>query len=484
MAVEDDTEGGQGIVTDVTGDVVTVMTTDVVNGFDDGSNLLGPNGKAAIASISATDPAASFLWDMQLWNPIHGYPGTATIHTGRLFFSNFPNLPRVFSASAAGDIYDHSTGVNDGDGFAESLGSGAKGAIYHLVSSEDLLFMTSRGLYYQQTKDGNAITPLNIRPIPFSRMGVSEVVPVVVEEGAVFVDTVGNQIHVAILAGDVYKAWKVEPLSQFAPHLIRSPVHLGATNSGSEDPETFLYATLADGTAVVGQWERGEGKVSWRPWQTDGSFIAIHQAFGRTYALTERVVDEVTYRFRERFHSDASWIVFLPSTSAMRCRTASPGWHISKPPPAAPRSSPMVARTSRSATGTWVSTPSRPSGAKLEFGGDLDYPATGLFAQIGLPFTTRVVPWNRRSVNTQRGVREVKRTVMLFVTVQQTSLFEVEGRPFGGYFTGDDVSQEPPLRDMQVSMVLLGTDDYVDYEIVRTIPGKFRLLKIGYRVTV
>ena len=196
-------------------------------------------------------------------------------------------------------------------------------------------------------------------------------------------------------------------------------------------------------------------------------------------------MDEVTYRFRERFHSDA----------VMDCVSA---LYISDAVPNGESGVAYLETTTRRATqfsngrahvtlGNWymgeygVSSFGRP---KLEFGGDLDYPATGLFAQIGLPFTTRVVPWNRRSVNTQRGVREVKRTVMLFVTVQQTSLFEVEGRPFGGYFTGDDVSEEPPLRDMQVSMVLLGTDDYVDYEIVRSIPGKFRLLKIGYWVTV
>lgn len=126
------------------------------------------------------------------------------------------------------------------------------------------------------------------------------------------------------------------------------------------------------------------------------------------------------------------------------------------------------------------------SGLPLDDDGNtLEYPDNMVgFAQVGLHFDMHVTPWPRRSVNTQSGTRQVKRLVELYVTVQDTSVFEIDGRPFGDYLVGEDLTLPAPLRDVQYRMAFLGETGFEDVEITRPRPAPFRMLKVGYKVVI
>lgn len=486
-AVEGATSGCQGVITNIAGAVITVLVTDEYNGFTGGENFIGPKATTTVSSFtSAASLADTFLWDMQLWTAEHGYPGSAAQYGGRLYFCDFPNTPTVFAASAAQDIRDFRSGPNEGDGFTEALGSNVGGALKHIVSAEDLLFLTTHGLFYQGARDGRAITPETIAPVQFSRLGCASVRPVAVDDGCAFVGVNDKQVHAAVLAGDIYRSWRVEPITRFHPHLIDEPVQLGASSSGSDRPELYITAVMSDGTAAVCQWNRQDDELSWRPWSTNGLFKQIYQVGSKLHAVVERTVNGSTVKFRERFEYDC----YVDAMTSLNVTAANPEG---------------VAGVGYLGVDGAVATHLTGENASVYFegfdmgdnlirvdgwpddgsGNKLTYPdTTEGFAQIGIKFDLTIVPWSRRSARTQRGLREVKRLVQMYVTVQQSGIFEINGRAHGGYRTGEDVTLAPPLRDDQVKMTFLGSSDYERIEITKPRPGPLRLLKLGYKVVV
>lgn len=485
-AVEGQDSGGQGFITEIVGNVITVLATSNYTGFIVSEKLIGPNAISEMTAVAdASLLAQTFYWDMQLWNPIHGYAGTAAGHVGRLFLGNFPATPNVFAASAAQDVTDFSMGASDGDGFVEAIAPNAGGVLRHIVSAEDLLFFTSRGLLFQTTRDGSTITPANIAPVRFSRFGCSVIPPVVVDDAAIFVDASGNQIKAAALAGDIYQSWKVLDIAEHAPHVFEKPKKLGATATGSEKPEMFIYVVHEDGTAAVCQWARSQGRASWRPWDTDGQFRAIYQVDGKVHAVVDRVINSTSVRLRERFEYSAQ----MDCMASLNVTGAAPTGAVGV---AYLDSLTKLATHLNGHTcpiyfegfdmGDLTIGGGRPQSAD---GNDLTYPSGNEgFVQIGLHFNMEIIPWARRSISTQRGLRAIKRLIQMFVTVQDTGIFEIDGRPFGDYFVGEDLSVPPPLRSGQEKVALLGAGDFPDIAITRPRPGPFRLLKLGYRVSV
>lgn len=483
-AVEAKVSGGQGIVTGLAGNDITVLVTSNFTGFDINEDLIGPHAKSKItAKTDAPQLADTYLWDMQLWNAHHGYPGSAEWHGGRLLLCDFPSTPSTYASSAAQDIRDFKMGPNDGDGFVDTIMSG--GVLHHIVSAEDLLFLTSKGLYYHGSRDGSALTPSSINPRKFSSRGASAVRPVAVDDGAIFVGVNGTQIHAAILSGDVYKSWRVQEISKYAPHLIKDPVRLGATATGADRPEMFVVATLADGTAAVAQWDREENSLSWRPWDTPGKYRAIYQSSGKLHALVDREIAGQTKRFRERFE----YGVYVDCMSSLSVDAGNRAGAENVPAYG------VKTKAAQHLSGHSASVyfegfdmgdrSIRPDGWPDDDGQRLTYPdGNNGLAQIGLHFDLVVVPWSRRSVQTVRGNRDVKRLISMFLTIQSTGVYEVNGVLFGGYHVGEDLTKPPPLRSKEVKATILGAQHYKRVEITRSRPGPFTLLKIKQRVVV
>lgn len=486
-AVEHSILGGQGIITNISGTTITVLATSAYDGFDAVSSprLVAPNASRVISSVTTIAPAASYLWDMQMESAVHGYAGYGARHKGRAYLCDFPGAPTAFAASAAGAVTDFGMGENDGDGFVEAIGSDFGGSLKYIISAEDLIFLTTRGLYYQQTRDGSAVTPQNIGPISFSRTGCADVEPVVVDDGCVFVDAVGEQIYAATLAGDVYRSWRAQPLAKYHSHHVRRPAHLGATTFGSEKPEQYVYVTNGDGTAAICQWDRDNNTLSWCPWETDGAFSAIYQCFGRTHAVVNRTIIGAAITFRERFATG----IFMDCVAAIWIDSANLQGQAG-----------VAFEHGNTAFATHLDGHSaaiyfegwdmgdrniNAAGKALDDDGNLlNYPNYSGVSQVGLPFDVEVVPWDRRSVRTQNGTREIKRKIELYVSVHESGPYVVAGRNYGGYRAGEDLTMPPPFRSEQIRVDLTGGQFYERVPIRKDRPGPLRITKLGYKVVI
>lgn len=465
-AVEDYTRGGQGIVVgrDTATNQVTVLATGNFNEFASGNDLVGPNAKQAMTAISsATNKAETFIWDMQMLSPAYGYPNYAARHQQRMFLCQFPKAPQAFAVSAAGEVLDFTMGENDDDAFVEIIGADRGGELRYIVSAEDLMFFTTRGVFYQSTRDGTPITPRSINPVQLTRIGCADVRPVAVDDGAVFVDSVGRQIYAVVLAGDVNRSWQAQSLTRYHGEVSTDPIYLGATSAGSERPEGFVYAVNSDGTVAVCQWERFNDVISWRPWTTRGNFVALYQVFGHTHCIVDREVNGATVRFRERLSYDT----YLDCVSDAATH--------------------LIGETATSYVGGWDVGDYEIGAGGLpvdEYGVAVALPASSEVPQIGFPISVDIVPWPRRSARTSRGTRDVKRLIDLYVTVHNSSAFKIAGDDFGGYDGDDDLTAPPPLRSEEFRQEYSGGDPFEELHITKDRPGPFRLLKLKYRVTI
>jgi len=487
--VEHETLGGKGIIVAINGGVtIVVMATSAYDGFQAVNNtkLVAPNAASVITGVGlAAQPASTVLWDMQMQSPIHGYAGHASRHVSRTILGGFPGAPQAFAVSIANAINDFKMGVEDADGFVETVGSDRGGTLKYIVSAEDLLFLTTKGIYYHQTRDGSGITPKNIRPVSFSNIGCASVSPATVDDGCVFVDAVGQQVFAAVLSGDAYKSWRVQPLTKFHSHLVNSPVFLGATATGSEQPEYYIYVVNSDGTVAVCQTDRDDGSLSWRPWDTDGKFKAVYHCFGKSYALVDRTINGVSMRFRERFEFGLP----MDCVAAVKISGAFPEGQsgVVFDQGVTAFATHLNGHTATVFMEDWDigDYPINAQGKPVDVNSNvIDYPDYEGIAQVGLNFQTRIVPWSRRSVNTQRGTREVKRLIAMFVTVQDSTAYEIDGFQHGAYRAGEDLTKPPPRRSEQVKVTFVGKEGYEGIPITQTRPGFLKILKIGYRVVI
>lgn len=486
--VEHETLGGKGMITGIVGNTIVVMATSGYDGFQNvgTAKLISPKASSTISSVTEIPvPASTYLWDMQMQSPVHGYAGHAVRHVGRTILCDFLGAPQAFAVSVVNAINDFKMGVEDAEGFVETVGSDRGGALKFMVSAEDLLFLTTKGVYYHQTRDGSGITPGNIRPIAFSQIGCAAVTPVTVDDGCVFVDSVGEQVFAAILSGDAYKSWRVQPLTKFHSHLINKPAFLGATATGSEKPEYYIYVVNSDGTVAVCQTDRDDGSLSWRPWDTDGLFKAVYHCFGKTFAVVERVINGVTTKFRERFEPG----IPMDCVAAVKISGAFPEGEagVVFDQGVTAFATHLDGHTASVFMEDWdlgdhpINAAGKPVDANAAV---IDYPDYDGIAQIGLNFETKIVPWSRRSVNTQRGTREVKRLISMFVTVQNSTAYKIDGFQQGAYRAGEDLTMPPPRRSEQTKIGFVGKEGYEGIEIIQNRPGFLRILKIGYRVVV
>ena len=239
-----------------------------------------------------------------------------------------------------------------------------------------------------------------------------------------------------------------------------------------------MFVVNSDGTAAVCQWDRAQNKIGWRPWETSGTFLSIYQAFGSVWAVVDRSIDAFSGRFRERFQQG----VYLDCASGLSVDAdgvTSTGAAYFDTLTKAPAH--LIGTTPAAYLDGWDL-----GDLALDGSGDLIYtfPSYAGVSQIGIPFSIRVTPWPRRSVNTQRGTRDVKRMLKAFITVQNTLAFEYENYKFGGYRVADDLSVPPVLRSEEFSAITGGRQAFDERPITVDRPGPFLVLKIRYRVTI
>lgn len=284
-AVQGSTTEVRGLVTNVVGNVITVVMLEGYDYFDHSAtpeNLVGPNTSSLITtgSIAATTPAAVTVWDEAMIGAHRGYPGAVTRHRKRLGYANFPKAGSfvAFSAIDRPDDFDVGTG-EDNDAFIEGLGDDENAKIRHLASAEQLLVLTDRSCYYVPESEQVPLTPTTVDFKWISDDGASLARPVLSAEGAIFIGE-SKRLYAVAPTGNVRASWRVLDLSDLGYHLLTDPVELaicstlgGVDTTVQNRPERYVFIRNSDGTMAVMLYRRASEIVGFVPWVRNGSDI-------------------------------------------------------------------------------------------------------------------------------------------------------------------------------------------------------------------
>lgn len=478
----------QGLVVGIAGAVLTVVTTSFFDGPDNAESLSSPRGSSKVQSKLEVAPAASPIWDEPLMSPVRGYPRSAGAVSGRVVLIDFPAVPDLIVCSSTRSIFDFGVGLDDDDAIVRQSGDNSP-RFLHAINAGDLLLFSDRGCYYLPTRDNGVLTPSNFNVTLFDKRAASEIKPVAVDDGVVFVEASGESIAAALLDGNVYLKWSVRSLSTFHNHLIRSPRKLCGPALSSPAAEKYLFVVNGDGTLAAVSWSEriGGEKVGFAPWETDGAYVNVAPLFGAYWCIVDRVINGAPVRLLEEF-SESAWLDCAVQASA-------------------PSQFDVLEVNSDTldvnGNTLLVQEPiaQHLAGETVCFGGEDFYagefavavdgsvsgePALSGTWQIGMCFESVVSPWPIEIVESPRSGMVTVRVIRFGVSVQATSQFVLRcnnnRRSIGGYSFGDDLSAKPPLRTQVFRVPVMGRRDHPVLEIIKDKPGRFRVLAMTQEV--
>lgn len=272
----------QGTLSDVQGIVVSANATTVrvilLEGYtlftydsssaENSDVIVGPEGNERLtaAPVTVSVPATTSIWDEQLFSDVRGYPGTGVIHKKRLIMSSFANATDIIVGSARGNFNNFEVGANDEDAFNEELGADPNSQIRHVVSTEQLLMFTDRGIYFIPESAESPLTPTSLEFSLVGPDGASDVQPIVASEGVLFIDSDAGRLMAAAMTGNVRRPWAVAELSEAGYHHLTGPKRIVMANGLDGRTERYALVLNDDGTMACMMYRRGSETVGFSRW--------------------------------------------------------------------------------------------------------------------------------------------------------------------------------------------------------------------------
>jgi hypothetical protein len=385
-------------------------------------------------------------------SPLRGYPGAAGQVAGRLVFVDFPQVPDAVGLSSSRRITDWNVGAEDDDAILRQVGDGAPRWL-HAVNMGDLILFSDSGVYNVPARENGVISPSTFNPVLVDDTGCSEIRPVKVEDGIMFVDASGEGVSAALLDGNVYLKWSVKRMTTFHNHLIKSPRALCGPALRSSASEKYMFVVNGDGTLAAVSWQQSirDEAVGFAPWETRGSFVNVSPLFGGYWAIVDRVVDGATKRFLERF-SDAAYLdcaASSASTGLIEILQANGEDLLANGNQIIASFGPVRHLAGETVT---VYAEGWDFGETLvDQGGNVDTEIPdGFEAQIGLNFEAEMSPWPVEIIESPRVGTLTARVLQFVVSVQDTLSYEVtcnsKTRTLEAYHLGDDLEAPPVQR--------------------------------------
>lgn len=453
----------QGLVTAIAGAVLSVVTISFFDGPDVGESLSSPTGSSNVTVKAGISPLASPIWDEPLMSAIRGYPGAGSSASGRLALVDFPNVPDLVAMSSARDMTDFQVGAEDDDAIVRQIGDNSP-RFLHAVNAGDLLLFSDRGIYYIPLRDNGILSPSTFNAVLFDKRAANSVRPVQVDDGVVFVEGSGETISAALLDGNIYLKWSVQPISNFHSHLIKTPKKLCPPPIYSNSSQKYLFVVNEDGTVAVVSWlaQFGRENIGFIPWVTQGSFVNVAPLFGGYWAIVDRFVGGATLRFLEEFSEDA--VLDCSTTYVSGVASHLPGqmvhlWHEGK------------------------------------YGGETIIDDSGVVEDngnltpnsiYGYNFVARVQPWPIEKIDSVRAGMLRARLMRTSVSVLDTLTFQcrtnLNTRTIETYAVGDDLSEPGPQKTKLYRFPVFGNRDHPEVEFIKHEPGSFHILAITQEV--
>jgi hypothetical protein len=475
----------QGIITNIVGSTLEVLTIAFFDGPDVGEKISGPSASATVNSKAEVAPADSFIWDEPLMSPTRGYPRSGASAGGRLTLVDFPQVPDLICMSSSRGFNDFQGGADDDDAISRTTGDNNP-RFLHVVNAGDLLLFSDRGLYYISLRDGDILTPLNFKAVLFDKRSANPVRPVAVDDGVVFVEASGEAIAACLLDGNIYLKWSVRTISTYHNHLIKTPIKLCGPSLFSESPEKYMFVINADGTMAAVSWfsDFAADSVGFVPWDTAGLFRTASPVFGAYWAIVDRTIGGETKRMIERFDDAALVDCAVPIFAQENLQVNGVDLNVNGGPLTVVSygSTPLADTQVHVHAGNWY------GGVRLvDVNGVVpdvgDLPEGAL---AGFNFLASVMPWPVEVIESPRAGMLKARLIRGSVSVLSSGPFTIRAnkhtRSVGGYRWGDPLDAPPVLRTEVYRFSVVGRRDHPEIEITKDEPGVLEVMAVTQEV--
>lgn len=477
----------EGEVTAVGSGTLTVLMQSFTPFFYDasatptGEQLIGRNATTRVtAAPSNTTNAAVLDFDEQAESAVRGYAATGAVHKGRLWAARLPEVAYGLLASAIGDFQDFQVGVGDADAIFELLGDTRAGVVRHVFSAEQLLIGTSRGMFYSPESEANPIRATSFSLNQIGPDGVSPCRPVLLSEGAMFVENGGGSVIGVFPTGDVRRSWKTADVSLLSHHLIASPRSMAYVSGGETDPERYVYAANADGTMPVVYYSDSAEIFGWTLWETAGECRSLCAYKGDAWGVFARLHGETTVYSLEVFDEarfmDACVDVAEGAYQGPATTETIEG-------PAGPVAANSVYRCAPLAGATCSLMVGESYIGEVELDGDGDFGVPDLEGdiQLGRNFIPEIETWPPQINDDPRARRRRQRISRMQIRWRGRYL-AINGTVQAIYRGDEDVSADPPLRDELASAPGFGWADEPTATFTRPFPGPWEVLGVVLEV--
>lgn len=439
-----------------------------------GEQIIGRNGTTTrvTGAQSPTTNAAVLDFDEQAESALRGYACTGAVHKGRLWRGRLPLVPFGVLASAIGDFQDFEVGTGDADAIFEEMGDSRAGVVRHVISAEQLLIGTARGLHYVPESETNPIRPTSFSTIQIGPDGLSPCKPVLISEGVVAIENGGGSVIGIFPTGDVRRSWKTADLSLLSSHLVLSPRSLAYVSGGENDPERYVYgANATDGTMPVVYYSESAEVFGWTLWETAGVCRSLCAWKGEAWGLFRRMHGATTVYSLEVFDADRYMDACVDVDNLQGAATTE-----TIDGPDGPIDAAFIHReaTLAGATCSLMIGDSYIGEVTLDGDGDFGVPDIEGAIQLGRNFVPEAETWHPMEAEDQRSLRR-KQRIVTAACRWSGRYMAINGEVLPPYRGGEDTGAAPPLRDEMAERPMFGWSDEPTATFTRPYPGPWRL---------
>lgn len=453
---------GEVVAIDMANSKIDVMITNRYRYTPNDDRLIGPNADVVIGATSAGNfisPGATTQWDEQFMSDYRGWPRSVTKDAQRIIFTDFEQSKSAIAWSALNDPFDLFIGDDASGAILEMIDADCR--VYHVCGGYDQFAITDIGVFYIPISADNPLKPGSVEFRRVYSGEVSNVKPIQVTEGVLFVDATRTGIYSISATGQTARPYAANEVTPFHRHLFHGLKGIAASSGTAKAPSRQIFAINDDGSLVIGQYNVEGQYVGWLPWTGQGEVRSISARLDNVILSTRYNSGGSDINVAERVDPDALFDCMIKVGSTSLAFLAGSTVQVI-------------------ADGFFM-------GDTLVGAGGV---VTGFEAftnvWVGFWYDWHLIPNLQDFEGGEAfGQRMRRRKISrVKIKVRDTQEFRIGNRLLAGYEGGDDTALPMPLRTDVYQYRELGRSFDPQYEIKQSIPGKFKLLELTTEVTI
>lgn len=484
--VETDTSNAKGEIVNVAGNVVTMVSVDKLTTPQVDETLVGPSASSKITAVSTTTIGAAVQWDEQFVSDYRGWPRSVSKDRQRLIMTNFSQKKNAVFWLSAGNNRDGSIGADADNAMLEYIS--AECQVFHVVGGYDEFAVTDKGVFFIPVSVGTPLQPGSVEfRIIFSNE-LSDIRPIEVTEGLIFVDKSQTGIYAISATGQTARPYIANEVNRLHRHLFEGIKSIAATSPTRAFPSRQIYVVNEDGSYVVGQFNPDRDYIGWLKQDGAGRVKSVAGAYGKVVFMSVYTFDEVEYGVAE----ELDYSLLCDCATTLSADDAADFLELDD-------GSPLLLDDGSKLTfeGTVVTFHAGKDVVLFADGfylGEISVPEDGVITgygdyeelTIGVDFSWILTPLFTNFEGGQPiGQGEQKRKIeKMLMTVRGTQEFQCGNRIYGSYRGGEDMSLPVPARDDTYKYRETGRSYDPSVDLVSTFPGTFKMIELATRITV